>query len=149
MSDAESPSGDPASTSPPAAVVRSQEQLAIARTVRIRGAVRLHKRVVTETVTQTVEVRREELVITELTPEEVSLPATLAAHDGTAQLHEAEFALVLHEERVVVTTEVVPVERVRVRVRIVTADVEVEESVRQERVSVLGGEGSSPGREPA
>jgi len=126
----------PASASPPVTVVRSEEQLAIATTVQVRGAVRLHKRIITETITKTVEVRREELIVTDLTPDEISLQATLAAED-TNQLREREFDVILHQEQVVVTTEVVPVERIRVRVHVVTEQTHVEESLRQEHVGLL------------
>ena len=126
----------PAPASPPVTVVRSEEQLAIATTVQVRGAVRLHKRIITETVTQTVEVRREELIVTELAPDEISLQGTLAAED-TNQLRERQFDVILHQEQVVVTTEVVPVERIRVRVHVVTEQTQVEESLRREHIGLL------------
>lgn len=117
---------------PPISVLRSEEQLTVSHTVQVTGAVRLHKRIVTETITQTVDVCREELVITELTPDNVTL------HDGTAngdeQLHDREFDLILHEERVVITTTVVPIERVRVRVHVVTDQVQIEETLRREHI---------------
>lgn len=126
-----------AATSSPVTVVRSEEQLAIATTVQVRGAVRLHKRIITETITETVEVRREELVITELAPEEIRLLGTLAAAAGADQLREREFDVILHQERAVVTTEVVPVERIRVRVHVVTEQAQVVESLRREHIGLL------------
>lgn len=138
MSTTDNPSTVPtAATSSPVTVVRSEEQLAIATTVQVRGAVRLHKRIITETVTQTVEVSREELIVTELAPDEISMQATLAAADGAHQLREREFDVILHQERVVVTTEVVPVERVRVRVHVVTEQAQVVESLRREHIGLL------------
>lgn len=131
MSPSDDTTPDAAATSP-ITVLRSEEQLTVSHTVQVTGAVRLHKRIVTETITQTVDVRREELVITELTPDNVTL------HDGTAhgdeQLHDREFDLILHEERVVITTTVVPIERVRVRVNVVTDQVQIEETLRREHI---------------
>ena len=135
MSPSDDTTPDAATTPPPSpspiTVLRSEEQLTVSHTVQVTGAVRLHKRIVTETITQTVDVRREELVITELTPDNVTL------HDGTAhggELHDREFDLILHEERVVISTTVVPIERVRVRVRVVTDQVQIEETLRQEHI---------------
>ena len=120
----------------PAPIVRSREQLAISHTLRVRGAVRLHKRIVTETVTQTVEVRREELVITDLAADEISLP-TSASSTSAGQLSDREFDFVLHEERIVVSTVTVPIERVHVRVRVVSDNQQIVETVREEHVDLL------------
>lgn len=132
MSPSDDTTPDAATTPPPPiTVLRSEEQLTVSHTVQVTGAVRLHKRIVTETITQTVDVRREELVITELTPANVTL------HDGTAhgdELHDREFDLILHEERVAITTTVVPIERVRVRVHVVTDQVQIEETLRREHI---------------
>jgi uncharacterized protein (TIGR02271 family) len=132
-----SPNGDTTSgaapASPPITMLRSEEQLTISRTVRVKGAVRLHKRIVTETITQTVEVRREELVITEVAAGDVTVQGSLAAHDDT-QIGDREFDLILHEERVVISTAVVPVERVRVRVHVVTDQVQIQDTRRREHV---------------
>lgn len=122
--------------SAPAPIVRSKEQLAISQAVRVRGGVRLHKRIVTETVTQTVEVRREELVITDLTADEISLRTSFPS-DSTNQLSEREFDLVLHEERVLISAVVVPVERVHVRIRVVTGNERIVETLREEHVDLL------------
>lgn len=122
--------------STPAPIVRSKEQLVISQTVRVRGAVRLHKRIVTETVTQTVEVRREELVITDLKADEISLRTSLPS-DSTHQLSDREFDLVLHEERVLTSTVVVPIERVQVRIRVETGDEQIVETLREEHVDLL------------
>ncbi|MCW2811443.1 MAG: photosystem reaction center subunit [Friedmanniella sp.] len=107
------------STSQPAAgtegvaavVQRSEERLAVGRTVRAATRVRVSKRVVTEQVTFTVPVRREELVVEYEPLEPGSIP-------DLPQLPEpgAGFTIVLHEERVTVGTETVAVERVHVAV---------------------------------
>lgn len=74
----EAPAGAPGVGSPPAApagredlpsLVRSEEELTVGKRMVPRERVRLSKRVVTETVTRTVEVRREVLHIERLSPE--------------------------------------------------------------------------------
>lgn len=85
------------------------------------------KRVVTETRTFTVEVRREELVI--------ERPLALDRNGGTAQRNE-EKIFVLHEEVPEITLRAVPVERVRVVVESVTGHVVVEEPLRHEEATV-------------
>lgn len=93
--------------------------------------VRLVKVVVTEQVTRTVEVRREELRVERL-PFQAS-DGTASPGVGTQPPEEVRsvpepIELVLHEEEVVLTTRVVPRERVRVWVddlqeqRVVTAE---------------------------
>jgi len=57
--------------------------------------------------------------------------------DG-ADITEAEHEVVLHEERPVVTTEAVPVERVRVATETVTEDQEVTGEVRKEQIVTEG-----------
>ncbi|HZA04316.1 MAG TPA: DUF2382 domain-containing protein, partial [Propionibacteriaceae bacterium] len=47
-----------------------------------------------------------------------------------------EFEFVLHEERPVITTEVVPVERVRLRKEVVTDYVEVGDQLRKEQIGL-------------
>ena len=117
-------------------MVRSREQLAVSQTIRVRGGVRLHKRVVTETITQTVEVRHEELVITDLTSEEVNLQTSRAA-GNPPQLSDREFDLILHEEQFVMTTAVVPAERVRVRVHVVTDHEQIVKTLHEEHIDLL------------
>lgn len=117
-------------------MVRSKEELAVWQSLRIRGGVRLHKRVVTETVTRTVQMRREELVVTDLGPEEMRLQ-TSRATDHELQLGDREFDLILHEEQIVMTTAVVPVERVRVRVEVVTDHEQIVETVREEHLDLV------------
>ncbi len=91
--------------------------------------VRLTKTVVVERQTATVTVRREEvrLVREPIVEGDVVPGATV----GTA-----EQEVVLHEERVVVATEVVPVERVRLVVEDVVEDREVDAEVRSERIDL-------------
>ena len=110
---------------PPSSIVRSEERLRVGTRTAVTGRVRVRKVVTSHEVTQTVTVRREELVVEEL-------PVTGEPVEGTAAGGDRELELVLHEERLVVTT--VPVERVRVRVERVGEDVTVSEVLRREQV---------------
>ena len=115
-----------------AEVIRAEEQLRLGTVSRVRERVAVRKRVVTEEVSRTVAVAREVLEI-DRTPADPSEQPTPV---GKALPEPVEIDIVLHEERVVVTTEVVPVERVRVRVHRLTEQVEVTEVLRRERVEV-------------
>jgi uncharacterized protein (TIGR02271 family) len=122
---------------PPAtdgAMTRSEERLRVATERYAAKRVRVVKYVVTEEVTVTVPIRREEIRIEEV-PLDADAPATAGALDavGTGGLPET---IVLHTERPVVTTEVVPVERVRVHTEWVQEQVQVRDQVRRERVDV-------------
>ena len=119
-------------TNEPGTMVRSEERVSFSTYARPTTRVRVSKRVVTEYVTQTVPVRREELVVEEepLDPDDqLTLPALPAPGQG--------FDLVLHEERVVVTTEVVPVERVHVGVHTVAGETTVSADLRSEQVDLV------------
>lgn len=119
---------------PTAEVLRSEEQIVVSLPVRVRGGMRISKTISTGTVTQTVEIRREQLRVEELSADDLTLTTSndLADYD----LAEHEFDLVLHEERVVITTEMVPVEHVRVRTRVITEQVDVSDTVQREQVQV-------------
>jgi len=115
-------------------VVRSEERARVAFPVRVRGRVRLTKRVVTEEVTHTFTLRREELVVEELPGDE---PGAEPSWDSTLpEQGEELFEVVLHAEQVVPTTVVVPVERIRVGTRVVSTDVVVSADLLRERVGV-------------
>ncbi len=123
-------------TPPPTdgAMTRSEEQLRVATERYAAKRVRVVKYVVTEEVQITVPVRREEIRIEEI-PLDDGAPATTGALDavGTGGLPET---IVLHTERPVVSTEVVPVERVRLRTEWVQEQTQVRDEVRRERVDV-------------
>ncbi|SDV02871.1 protein of unknown function [Microlunatus sagamiharensis] len=115
-------------------VVRSEERARVAFPVRVRGRVRLTKRVVTEEVTRTFTLRREELVVEELPGDE---PGVEPSWDSTLPEQDEElFEVVLHAEQLVPTTVVVPVERIRVGTRVVSTDVVVSADLLRERVGV-------------
>jgi uncharacterized protein (TIGR02271 family) len=119
---------------PDGAMTRSEERLRVATERYAAKRVRIVKYVVTEEVTVTVPIRREEIRIEEV-PLDDAAPATAGALDTVASAGLPE-VIVLHTERPVVTTEVVPVERVRVRTEWVQEQVQVRDQVRRERVDV-------------
>jgi uncharacterized protein (TIGR02271 family) len=111
------------------ALIRSEERLDITTSRVPSGRVRLEKFVVTETRTVIVEARREEVRVVRLDVDE-------AVAAGSADTDEdPQRWLTLHEERVVVATEVVPVERVRLDVRTVVEHRDVTAELRSERVA--------------
>jgi len=111
-------------------VVRSEEELDVGMRVVPRERVRIGKRVVSETVTRSVEVRREELYLERLGVDAGAAPGP----DGGSQEEVLEF--VLHEEEVQLVTRVVPRERVRVRKELVTERLPVNETLRREEIEV-------------
>ena len=90
---------------------------------------RLRKYVVTENVTQTVPVSREEVRIER---EPITDANRGDATSGPA-ISEEEHEVILHEESPVVEKEAVPVERVRLDTETVTDQVTVNEEVRKEQ----------------
>ena len=85
---------------------------------------------VTENVTETVPVRREEV---RLEREPITDANIGDAMSGPA-ISEEEHEVVLHEERPVVQKDAVPVERVRLDTDTVTEQVTVNEQVRKEQI---------------
>lgn len=113
-----------------AEVVRSEEELLVNRRRRPVERVRVTKRIVTETVTRTFEVRREELHVERVAFEGDVRPV----RDADASADDEAFEIVLSEEQLVVGTRTVPRERVRVRKAVVTEEQAVEEDLRREEV---------------
>jgi uncharacterized protein (TIGR02271 family) len=122
------PGARPGSTSP-AEVVRAEERLRVSTRTEVTGRVRVRKQVVSEQVTRTVTLRREELSVEELTLSGGGDGVELASTPGGDE----DLEIVLHEERLVVVT--VPVERVRVRVHRSTEQVTVSEVLRREQIA--------------
>ena len=125
-----------ASTDDVTELTRSEERLRIGTRTVPAGRVRLRKHVVTEMETVQVPVKKERLVL-EREPIATG-EADGEAPAGGVALEEAEHEIVLSEERVVVTKETVPVERVRIGKEVVTDDVTVTEEVRKEQVEADG-----------
>ena len=116
------------------AMTRSEEELRVGTRQREAGRARLRKYVVTETVTKTVPVQREEVRIERE-------PITDANRDQAmsgADISEEEHEVVLHEEEPVVEKRVVPKERVRLDKETVSDEREVSEEVRKEQIETEG-----------
>ncbi|ADX74209.1 conserved domain protein, TIGR02271+C111 [Pseudarthrobacter phenanthrenivorans Sphe3] len=116
------------------AMTRSEEQLHVGTRQEETGRARLRKYVVTENVTKTVPVQREEV---RLEREPITDANVGAAMDGPA-ISEEEHEVVLHEERPVIEKEAVPVERVRLDKETVTNEHTVTEEVRKEEIDLDG-----------
>jgi len=112
------------------AMTRSEEEVRIGTQRRESGRVRLRKYVVTEHVTQTVPVQREEVRVER---EPITEGNVEQATDGPA-ISEEEHEVVLHAEEPVVEKRVVPKERVRLDKETVTEEREVSEEVRKEQI---------------
>lgn len=122
---------DPSSASEAVEVVRSEERLQVGSEVRVSGRAVLRKYVVTETVTQTFQVRHEEV---RLDQEPISDGAAVV--EGEAFLDDRVIEMVLHREVPTVQMTVVATERVRLHVDTVTERVPVTADLREERVDV-------------
>jgi uncharacterized protein (TIGR02271 family) len=116
------------------AMTRSEERVNVGTERQAAGRARLRKYVVTENVTQTVPVQREEV---RLEREPITEGNRDEALSGP-EISEAEHEVVLHEERPVVEKEAVPVERVRLDTETVTDEVTVDEQVRKEHIEADG-----------
>ena len=116
------------------AMTRSEEELRVGTTRREAGRARLRKYVVTENVTQTVPVQREEARIER---EPVTDANVDAAMDGPA-ISEEEHEVVLHSEEPVVEKRAVPKERVRLDKDVVRDEHTVSDDVRKEHIEFDG-----------
>jgi stress response protein YsnF len=122
-------------------MVRSEEQLRTGTEQVAARRVRLVKYVVTEQVQITVPIRREEIRVEEVPldspdagPGESLVPAGQHADGaGDADLPEE---ILLHAERPVVSVEVVPIERVRLRTEVVQGSEQVTQQVQREQIVV-------------
>ena len=131
------------------AMTRSEEQLLVSTELWETGRARLRKFVVTEDVQITVQVRREGIRLERepieeadrqpvLDPDVFGPAEVFGGKDGAAV-----FEITLHEERPVITTEIVPVERVRLSKLVETEQHVVTGQVEKERIDV-----EVPGRPP-
>jgi uncharacterized protein (TIGR02271 family) len=116
------------------AMTRSEEELRVGKTEREAGRARLKKYVVTEDVTQTVPVRREEVRVEREPITEANVGAATSGPDISEEEHE----VVLTEEEPVVEKRAVPRERVRLSKDAVTEEEQVSEQVRKEQVETEG-----------
>jgi uncharacterized protein (TIGR02271 family) len=116
------------------AMTRSEEKLQIGTETRVAGRAVLRKYVVTEYVTQTVPVRREEVRI-EHVPIDESEGETLAGDASPfteGDIHE----VILYREVPVISTKTVAVERVRMSKVTLNEEAAVSEDVRKEVIDV-------------
>jgi uncharacterized protein (TIGR02271 family) len=116
------------------AMTRSEEELRVGTAKREAGRARLRKYVVTENVTQTVPVQREEVRVEREPITEANVDDATSGPDISEEEHE----VVLHEEQPVVEKRVVPQERVRLNKDVRTEDETVSEEVRKERIEADG-----------
>lgn len=118
-------------------MTRSGERLSVGTEQVETGRVRLRKYVVTENLTRTVPVSREEVRIEREPITEGNRGAALSGPD----LSEEEHEVVLRAERPVVEKETVPVERVRLDKETVTEQQQVSEQVSKEQIDMEGDAG--------
>lgn len=111
-------------------LIRSEEQVRVGAQVRASGRAVLRKYIITEQVTQTFEVRREEVRL-DYEPisleESIDLPAADALASGVA------VEMVLHREVPVLQLQLEPYQVVRVHTEVVTAQVNLSTDVRKEQ----------------
>ena len=112
------------------AMTRSEERLRVGTETREAGRVHLRKYVVTEMETQTVPVRKETIRVEREPITEENIDRAMSG----PQISEEEHEVVLHEERPVVATEAVPVERVRLVKETEVREETVSGQVRKERI---------------
>ena len=120
------------------AMTRSEERLRVGTENVETGRARLRKYVVTENVTQTVPVSREEVRL----EREPITDANVGAATAGPAISEEEHEVTLHAERPVVAKETVPVERVRLNTETVTDEHTIDETVRKEQIEFDGEEGT-------
>lgn len=116
-------------------LVRSEEQLRVGTQRVVAGYARLEKFTVTETQTITVEVTHEEVRLVHQAPADRASNEHELAEPASSG--DADRWMVLSREEVVVTTRIVPVERVRLEVYPVTEQRQVTEQVRKEQIDTV------------
>jgi uncharacterized protein (TIGR02271 family) len=121
------------------AMTRSEEELSVGTQRRETGRARLRKYVETETVEQTVPVRREEVRVEREPITDENMDAAMSGSEIT----EAEHEVTLHAEEPVVEKRTVPKERVRLDKDVHTDEETVSDEVRRERIET---EGDAEGR---
>jgi uncharacterized protein (TIGR02271 family) len=112
------------------AMTRSEERLNVDKKRVETGRAHLRKYVVTENQTVTVPVEREEVRL----EREPITDANRGKAKRGAKLSDADHEVTLHEERVQVNKETVPVERVRVEKDTFVDNKQVSEDVRKEKI---------------
>lgn len=116
------------------AMTRSEERLRVGTETRESGRARLRKYVVTEQQQVSVPVSHEEVRV----EREPITDANRGEAMSGPEISEEEHEITLHEERPVVATEAVPVERVRLDKERVTEQEQVTGDVRKEQIDAEG-----------
>jgi len=116
------------------AMTRSEEELRVGTERREAGRARLRKYVVTENVTKTVPVQREEVRVEREPITEGNVDRAMSGPDISEEEHE----VVLHEEEPVVEKRAVPKERVRLEKDTEVGEETISEEVRKERIEAEG-----------
>ena len=116
------------------AMTRSEEELRVGTERREAGRARLRKYVVTEQVTKTVPVQREEVRV----EREPITEGNVDRATSGPEISEEEHEVVLHEEEPVVEKRTVPKERVRLEKDTEVEEETVSEEVRKERIEAEG-----------
>ncbi len=114
------------------AMTRSEEELRVGTREQETGKVRLRKHVVTENVTQTVPVQREEVHI----EREPITDANVGDATSGPAISDEEHEMTLSEEVPVVEKQAVPKERIRLDKDVTTDETQVSEDVRREEIDV-------------
>ena len=122
------------------AMTRSEEELRVGKTQREAGTARLRKYVVTEGVTETVPVQREEVRIEREPITDANVDDALSGADISEEEHEVP----LKEEQVVAEKRAVPKERVRMSKDTVTEEQQVSEELRKEQIEAEGDRTTRP-----
>jgi uncharacterized protein (TIGR02271 family) len=120
------------------AMTRSEEQLHVGTEKVQTGRARLRKYIVTEQQEVTVPVNREEVRVEREPITDANVDQAMAGPELSEEDHE----VVLTEERPVLATDTVPVERVRLAKEAVTQEKQVTADVRKEQIET---EGDLPG----
>ena len=116
-------------------MTRSEEELRVGTTEREAGRARLVKHVVTEDVTKTVPVKREEVRVEREPITDANRGDATTGGEITSEEHE----VVLNEEEVVVDKQAVPKERVRMDKDVITDEQQVSETLQKEQIETEGG----------
>jgi stress response protein YsnF len=150
MSEAGTPTPDRELKGSAAGIARSEEELRIATELVETGRARLVKRVESETVTRTIELRREVLQIERLPASaegdspapgsdemvEADLPVIQTGPLAAGSFQHGTVEVVLMQEEALITTQMVPRERVRLTKQIVTEQRTVDADLQAERVEL-------------
>ncbi|MEO5834513.1 MAG: YsnF/AvaK domain-containing protein [Nakamurella sp.] len=128
-------------------LILSEERLEVSTIAVPARRMRLEKYVVTETRTITVQVSHEEVRLVDIELDDDNAAADRVGDEGVMSADPGRW-LTLSEERVAITTQVVPVERVRLAVASVVEHRAITKDARREEIAFDAGT-NLPGTPPA